>query len=126
MRIMGTLGCALVLALAACGGDDDGGNGSTQKFACDIGASTATHYCWEWSWNGPANAADSYKGVCEQGGATTVSSCPASGKVGGCKYTATSGDVTVTWIGWYYFGTAADDMQGCVGGGGVTATWVNP
>ncbi len=125
--------CTLALSLAACGGggssnpDGGGGNNGAQYFACDVGASTATHYCYEWSWNGPVTAADAYKGVCTSNGATNVSSCPSSGKVGGCKYTATSGNVTVTWTGWFYFGTAAQDMQACVSpGGGVTATWVGP
>jgi hypothetical protein len=136
MRHAGWLGCALVLALVAgCGGDDedndplggDGdGDGTTQKFACDIGSGTDQHYCYEWSWNGPANAVDAYTDVCREGGAMTVQSCPAAGKVGGCKYSVTSGNVTVTWIGWFYFGNAAENMQFCVSSGGVTATWVNP
>lgn len=118
----------LALALVACGGDDDGtgGTSSAQKFACDWGASTQQHYCYEWAWNGPANAADSFKGICTQNGATDVASCTATGKVGGCKYTTTSGSITVSWTGWYYFGTAAELMQACMSSGSVTATWVNP
>jgi hypothetical protein len=124
MRLVGWVGC-LVLALGGCG-DDDGGSGGNQQFACDIGASSSTHLCYEWNWNGPENAADAYTGVCESGGATTVSACPSAGKVGGCRYVATSGTTTVTWTNWFYFGTAQDHMPSCMSGGGITATWVNP
>jgi hypothetical protein len=124
MRQVTLLGCLLALAAMGCGGDDGGGGSHT--LACDIDSSSSNHVCLEFSWNGPENAADAYSGQCEEAGANTVSACPGSGKVGGCRYTASSGTVTVTWTNWYYFGTAADLMQGCVGGGGLTATWVNP
>jgi hypothetical protein len=126
MRYAGMF-CGLMLALAGCGGDDDGGPGGTsQHLACDIGASTSSHACYEFSWNGPASAADQYDSACEQSGATTVSTCPSTGKVGGCKYTVTNASVTVTWINWFYFSTAAELMQACVSSGQLSASWVNP
>jgi hypothetical protein len=121
------IGCVLALALFGCGGDDDGGNGGqNQLFACDIGAGGSSHACYEFSWNGPANAADQFRNVCNSSGAVTVTACPASGKVGGCRYNSTSQGVTVTWTNWFYFGTAADLMQACVSQGSITAMWVNP
>jgi hypothetical protein len=122
MGLVKLMACALALGLAGCGGDD--GDGDARRFACDVGAGTDTPACYGWSWNGPATGADAYTGVCgSAGGATPVSACPATGKVGGCRYDVSSGSHLVTWIGWFYFGTAAEGTSACVGAGG---TWVNP
>jgi hypothetical protein len=126
MRASGWIALVLALGLGGCGGDDDGDGGGQHTLACDINAGTDSHACLEFNWTGPEAAADAYDDQCEQGGATTVSVCPSAGKVGGCRYTTTSGSVTVTWTNWFYFGTASELMQACMSSGGLTATWVNP
>ena len=123
MRLLGLVGCFLIAGIGC--GDDDTGSGSHQ-FACDVNSGTSSHVCLEFTWTGPENAIDPYNQQCEASGASTVSACPGAGKVGGCRYTATSGSATVTWTNWFYFGVASELMSGCVGGGGLTATWVNP
>jgi hypothetical protein len=125
MRLIRWFGLVLAISIAGCGGDDGPGSGQ-HTLSCDIGASTESHVCLDFTWTGPESAADSWDDACEQSGATTVSVCPAAGKVGGCRYSVTSEGTTVTWTNWFYYGTASELMGACMGGGGLTATWVNP